>query len=1110
MANKIELSQYKQYENQNEYFGYFATKPHVCKLVNEILKFDTNQFTIGNITSNDNFSISHKELVTAKTTSALGKIKYNKYGHITGFDDINKFDVHSILGKLDIIDSSKVNDELTNDDYLIRKNSSDSKLIKISDFQKYFVSNLEKLIVKFNDTDKIEYNCSEEKTIEFTETRVNTLLNKLTQGISVPEDDDYYISQYADGGTEHLEFRRRPISKLWEYIKSKIKDDDITLKNKLIVKWNETEDFKYDGSSEKTLTITQDKINSIYDKDGVNTFLKKLENISSTEVNFIGTDKLIIKLTTADKFKKVNLSTFRDDFKKYFTVIPNSVNDITSDEITSDTRFTVYVKDKDNENKYNPKKFTFNNTTLTALFNLVDVPQPENKETSILNNNRIIIDTTTSGLKRIKLETLLNNYLLSKFTINPNSLNNIEEISGTEYFTIYKKDNDNNISNQKIALSDIWNYNKSKFTDSTLITAKAGTNINKTGIPSVKTTTNDSGQLEFEFNYLKGDRGNTIFTGTLVNNNEFIDNSSINAIVNDLYLNTNTFNLYKCNIVSTYNGNQATWNKLGCLKGSQIYVTENDPTSNTTGNINDIIINSSTFDVHRLAAISTTSENYFWNKIGNIKGTDGSNGYKILTGTALSDEILKESTLINKSLIPDLNYKDLYLNTDTFDLYKANVDIGTQYIIIKLGCLKGQKGNDGSNGTKWITDTFELDVNNEIGTSFVYPALIGKINLSFQSFDKNNDNLLTGTELQKFFNAIGKENDESITELDINGVFKILINTFSNEEKNKLFFENDFYLNTNNYKLYKCENITFDKISFKYICTLNTGTLNTGTSTDTKTAGTIWGQTLSAKEDNNITGDMTNVGNMSFKGIANIGSNNNDCPHSIFIHSYIKNGKLLFFENVNSDYNKDIDDSLKKGFYFEHSNSDKLVLSVHQNYENNLDKFDTPIIFEANLDGTARFLKYIDFNGGAGNSGSDIRFKKNIQHINNGILEKLMKLDIISYKWCKSGETEKDTFGVTTKQLKEFGGLFSKIVHERTDEYKTEWVEYDRFGILAIAGLKELERKRKSDKRYLLKKIENQQTIIEELQRELKLTQKKQKSLENRLNKIEMVGKKLG
>ena len=50
----------------------------------------------------------------------------------------------------------------------------------------------------------------------------NYFLNELSTGSSDPSDNDYYISQYANGGTTTTTYHRRPVSKLWNYIKSKI------------------------------------------------------------------------------------------------------------------------------------------------------------------------------------------------------------------------------------------------------------------------------------------------------------------------------------------------------------------------------------------------------------------------------------------------------------------------------------------------------------------------------------------------------------------------------------------------------------------------------------------------------------------------------------------------------------------------------------------------------------------------------------------------------------------------------------------------------------------------------------------------------------------------
>lgn len=50
---------------------------------------------------------------------------------------------------------------------------------------------------------------------------VSNAINKLSVGTDIPSDTDYYISQYASGGTITTSYHRRPVSALWNYIKSK-------------------------------------------------------------------------------------------------------------------------------------------------------------------------------------------------------------------------------------------------------------------------------------------------------------------------------------------------------------------------------------------------------------------------------------------------------------------------------------------------------------------------------------------------------------------------------------------------------------------------------------------------------------------------------------------------------------------------------------------------------------------------------------------------------------------------------------------------------------------------------------------------------------------------
>ena len=108
---------------------------------------------------------------------------------------------------------------------------------------------------------------------------LNEMINtQLTTGSSTPSDNDFYISQYAGGGTTTTTYHRRPISALWNYIKSKadavysakshthtksqITDFPASLKNPtaLTIQTNGTTAAIYDGSAAKTVNITKSNI----------------------------------------------------------------------------------------------------------------------------------------------------------------------------------------------------------------------------------------------------------------------------------------------------------------------------------------------------------------------------------------------------------------------------------------------------------------------------------------------------------------------------------------------------------------------------------------------------------------------------------------------------------------------------------------------------------------------------------------------------------------------------------------------------------------------------------------------------------------------------------
>lgn len=51
---------------------------------------------------------------------------------------------------------------------------------------------------------------------------LSAMINTLSKGTSAPLDNDYYVAQYAGGGTKTTTYHRRPVSALWSYIKSKL------------------------------------------------------------------------------------------------------------------------------------------------------------------------------------------------------------------------------------------------------------------------------------------------------------------------------------------------------------------------------------------------------------------------------------------------------------------------------------------------------------------------------------------------------------------------------------------------------------------------------------------------------------------------------------------------------------------------------------------------------------------------------------------------------------------------------------------------------------------------------------------------------------------------
>lgn len=136
---------------------------------------------------------------------------------------------------------------------------------------------------------------------------LNEMINtQLAASSSTPSDNDFYISQYAGGGATTTTYHRRPISALWNYIKSKadavysakshthtksqITDFPASLKNPtaLTIQTNGTTAAIYDGSAAKTVNITKSNIglgnvDNTADKDKSVKFATSAANATNTQ-----------------------------------------------------------------------------------------------------------------------------------------------------------------------------------------------------------------------------------------------------------------------------------------------------------------------------------------------------------------------------------------------------------------------------------------------------------------------------------------------------------------------------------------------------------------------------------------------------------------------------------------------------------------------------------------------------------------------------------------------------------------------------------------------------------------------------------------------------------
>ena len=143
---------------------------------------------------------------------------------------------------------------------------------------------------------KIQLVGSDGSTTEVTDDNttydLDAMINALPVGTDDPVDNDYYVSQNVDGGTSNTGYFRRPVSKLWNYIKTKLatvatSGSYTDLSNKPTI-GNGKVTVNQNGTTKGTFTMNQtgDTIINLTDSDtNTNTWRDVVDGLDSTRTD---------------------------------------------------------------------------------------------------------------------------------------------------------------------------------------------------------------------------------------------------------------------------------------------------------------------------------------------------------------------------------------------------------------------------------------------------------------------------------------------------------------------------------------------------------------------------------------------------------------------------------------------------------------------------------------------------------------------------------------------------------------------------------------------------------------------------------------------------------
>lgn len=150
---------------------------------------------------------------------------------------------------------------------------------------------------------------------------LSAMINGLDEATATPSDADYFVSQYAGGGTTNTSYFRRPVSALWNFIKSKLATvaisgsyNDLSNKPSIPSVGNGTVTIKQNGASKGSFTMNQSGSTTIELTDNnTNTWRDVVNNLAST-----ATDKSLSaaqgKILNESKLMHKTINTSKTDF----------------------------------------------------------------------------------------------------------------------------------------------------------------------------------------------------------------------------------------------------------------------------------------------------------------------------------------------------------------------------------------------------------------------------------------------------------------------------------------------------------------------------------------------------------------------------------------------------------------------------------------------------------------------------------------------------------------------------------------------------------------------------------------------------------------------------